>query len=69
MPYVDNLLKLENSSTGRVVGNVILRVVMERLRDLDVSGQNLLHEQLFSPSIIREFDFSFAVPSAVSKSN
>lgn len=34
---------------GRVVGNVILRVVMERLRDLDVSGQNLLHEQLFSP--------------------
>ncbi|CAA7014254.1 unnamed protein product [Microthlaspi erraticum] len=34
--YVDNLLKLENSSIGKVVGSVILRVVMDRLRDLDL---------------------------------
>ncbi|XP_010516632.1 PREDICTED: RNA polymerase I-specific transcription initiation factor RRN3 [Camelina sativa] len=34
--YVENLLKLENSSIGRVGGSVILNVVMERLRDLDV---------------------------------
>ncbi|EFH57897.1 hypothetical protein ARALYDRAFT_321615 [Arabidopsis lyrata subsp. lyrata] len=37
VPYVENLLKLENSSIiGKVVGNGILRVVMERLRDLDL---------------------------------
>ncbi|CAH2034549.1 unnamed protein product, partial [Thlaspi arvense] len=34
--YVDNLLKLESSSIGKVVGSVILMVVMERLRDLDL---------------------------------
>ncbi|ESQ33802.1 hypothetical protein EUTSA_v10007103mg [Eutrema salsugineum] len=34
--YVDNLLKLENSSIGKVVGSVIIMVVMERLRDLDL---------------------------------
>ncbi|KAG7574183.1 RNA polymerase I specific transcription initiation factor RRN3 [Arabidopsis suecica] len=36
VPYVENLLQLENSSIGKVVGNVILRVVMERLLDLDL---------------------------------
>ncbi|EOA26790.1 hypothetical protein CARUB_v10022885mg [Capsella rubella] len=35
-PYVENLLKLENSSIGKVIGNGILRMVMERLRDLDL---------------------------------
>lgn len=34
---MDNLLKLENSSIGKVVGSVILMMVMERMRDLDVS--------------------------------
>ncbi|EFH69894.1 predicted protein [Arabidopsis lyrata subsp. lyrata] len=34
--YVDNLLKLENSSIGKVVGSVILMMVMERMRDLDL---------------------------------
>ncbi|VVA93124.1 unnamed protein product [Arabis nemorensis] len=36
MTYVDNLLMLENSSIGKVVGSKILTVVMERLRDLDL---------------------------------
>ncbi|CAL9236150.1 unnamed protein product [Arabidopsis halleri] len=37
VPYVENLLKLENSSIiGKAIGNGILRVVMERLRDLDL---------------------------------
>ncbi|KFK44868.1 hypothetical protein AALP_AA1G312900 [Arabis alpina] len=36
MTYVDNLLKLENSSIGKVVGSKIIMVVMERLRDLDL---------------------------------
>jgi RNA polymerase I-specific transcription initiation factor RRN3 len=37
--YVDNLLRLENSSIGEVVGSVILMMVMERMLDLDlVSG-------------------------------
>ncbi|XP_020884807.1 RNA polymerase I-specific transcription initiation factor RRN3 [Arabidopsis lyrata subsp. lyrata] len=36
VPYVENLLQLENSSIGKVFGNVILRVVMERLLDLDL---------------------------------
>ncbi|KAG7593446.1 RNA polymerase I specific transcription initiation factor RRN3 [Arabidopsis thaliana x Arabidopsis arenosa] len=34
--YVDNLLKLENSSIGKVVGSVILMMVMERMRDWDL---------------------------------
>ncbi|EOA29326.1 hypothetical protein CARUB_v10025608mg [Capsella rubella] len=34
--YVENLLKLENSSIGRVGGSMILDVVVERLRDLDL---------------------------------
>lgn len=35
--YVENLLKLENSSIGQVGGGMIFMMVMERLRDLDVS--------------------------------
>ncbi|KAL0710708.1 hypothetical protein Bca4012_017686 [Brassica carinata] len=34
--YVENLLKLENSSIGQVGGNMIFMIVMERLRDLDL---------------------------------
>ncbi|XP_010552505.1 PREDICTED: RNA polymerase I-specific transcription initiation factor RRN3-like isoform X1 [Tarenaya hassleriana] len=34
--YVENLLKLASSSIGEVVGDMILMMVMERLRDLDV---------------------------------
>nr|AAC16259.1 unknown protein [Arabidopsis thaliana] len=40
--YVESLLKLENSSIGQVGGSMILGMVMERLRDLDVSRQNML---------------------------
>ncbi|XP_023645474.1 RNA polymerase I-specific transcription initiation factor rrn3 isoform X2 [Capsella rubella] len=36
LTYVDNLLKLENSPIGKVVGSMILMVVMERMRDLDL---------------------------------
>lgn len=39
--YVESLLKLENSPIGQVGGSMILGVVMERLRDLDVSRQNM----------------------------
>lgn len=42
MIYVESLLKLENSSIGQVGGSMILGMVMERLRDLDVSRQNML---------------------------
>lgn len=41
MTYVDASLKLENSSIGKVVGDRILRVIMLRLLDLDVSGLKL----------------------------
>uniref|UniRef100_M4E2I8 RNA polymerase I-specific transcription initiation factor RRN3 n=1 Tax=Brassica campestris TaxID=3711 RepID=M4E2I8_BRACM len=34
--YVENLLKLENSSIGQVGGGMIFMMVMERLRDLDL---------------------------------
>ncbi|CAH2059371.1 unnamed protein product [Thlaspi arvense] len=34
--YVENLLKLENSVIGQVGGRMILMMVMERLRDLDL---------------------------------
>ncbi|CAA0374648.1 unnamed protein product [Arabidopsis thaliana] len=34
--YVESLLKLENSSIGQVGGSMILGMVMERLRDLDL---------------------------------
>uniref|UniRef100_A0A1J3GKL8 RNA polymerase I-specific transcription initiation factor RRN3 n=1 Tax=Noccaea caerulescens TaxID=107243 RepID=A0A1J3GKL8_NOCCA len=34
--YVENLLKLENSSIGQIGGSRILMMVMERLRDLDL---------------------------------
>ncbi|KAG7569173.1 RNA polymerase I specific transcription initiation factor RRN3 [Arabidopsis thaliana x Arabidopsis arenosa] len=34
--YVESLLKLENSPIGQVGGSMILGVVMERLRDLDL---------------------------------
>lgn len=37
--YVENLLKLESSSIGQVGGNMIFMMVMERLRDLDVSNR------------------------------
>lgn len=40
--YVDTSLKLENSSIGKVVGDRILRVIMQRLLDLDVSGLKLV---------------------------
>lgn len=36
---MDTSLRLENSSIGNVVGHKILRVVMLRLVDLDVSGE------------------------------
>ncbi|XP_010499599.1 PREDICTED: RNA polymerase I-specific transcription initiation factor rrn3-like isoform X2 [Camelina sativa] len=36
--YVDNLLKLESSPIGKVVGSMIFMVVMERLRDLDLES-------------------------------
>lgn len=39
--YVESLLKLENSSIGQVGGSMILNMVTERLRDLDVSRQNM----------------------------
>lgn len=41
MIYVENLLKLENSSIGQVGGSRILMMVMERLRDLDVSKESI----------------------------
>ncbi|XP_010540653.1 PREDICTED: RNA polymerase I-specific transcription initiation factor RRN3 [Tarenaya hassleriana] len=45
--YVENLLKLESSSIGKVVGSMILMVVMERLRDLDVEigWDNILQDE------------------------
>ncbi|CAN8287514.1 unnamed protein product [Cochlearia groenlandica] len=44
--YVENLLKLENSSIGQVGGNMILMMVMERLRDLDleIGWDNMLQD-------------------------
>ena len=41
--YVENLLKLENSSIGQVGGGMIFMMVMERLRDLDVSIVNMFY--------------------------
>lgn len=35
--YVENMLRLESSTIGEIVGSVILEAVVERLRDLDVS--------------------------------
>ncbi|XP_021907753.1 RNA polymerase I-specific transcription initiation factor RRN3 [Carica papaya] len=34
--YVENMLRLESSTIGEIVGSVILEAVVERLRDLDV---------------------------------
>ncbi|KAF8105309.1 hypothetical protein N665_0159s0014 [Sinapis alba] len=39
--YVDTLLKLENSSIGKVVGDRILRVIILRLLDLDIERDDI----------------------------
>ncbi|KAJ4885521.1 RNA polymerase I specific transcription initiation factor RRN3 protein [Raphanus sativus] len=44
--YVDTSLKLENSSIGKVVGDRILRVIMQRLLDLDECNPYVVSEFL-----------------------
>ena len=38
--YVENLFKLQSSPIGQVGGSMIFMMVMERLRDLDVSKEH-----------------------------
>ncbi|XP_010478481.1 PREDICTED: RNA polymerase I-specific transcription initiation factor rrn3-like [Camelina sativa] len=67
LTYVDNLLKLENSPLGKVVGSMIFMVVMERLRDLDleIGSDDILQDD--SNRGMFDMELEYAVESTMNE--